>query len=266
MRLIVLFILSIFPAEFIVASNGENLPDTSNIDIVSDSTTVDTISDSIVVDTVSDSMVVDTVPDSMTIDTISDSMVVDTIPDSMTIDTVSDTADDTTNAETPTMVDTVLFRQGNQLGAYTLASDSTDFEKHLCQNPTKALFKSMVLPGWGQIGNHRYIKATIYAGLEVWLISSAIKYGGEANDFYEMYESDTTVAGRNSYYDSYMNRKDSRNKYRWFAVIVSFISMFDAYVDAHLSGFPDKKPFEKISLDVRSDTKGNVRAIVSVPF
>ena len=198
----------------------------------------------------------------------------DNIPDTANIDNTLDstlndsnsTVGDTAIIETLSAIDTILFLQGKQLASYTPVSDSTNFEQHLCQNPTKALFKSMVLPGWGQLGNRRYFKAALCASLEVWLISSAIKYGREASDFYELYESDTTISGRNSYYSSYINRKDSRNKYRWFVVIVSFLSMFDAYVDAQLSGFPDKKSMENVNFEIGPDNRGGVQAVVSVPF
>ncbi|MCH9030779.1 MAG: hypothetical protein IIB00_00765, partial [candidate division Zixibacteria bacterium] len=34
------------------------------------------------------------------------------------------------------------------------------------QNPTAALFKSMAVPGWGQVGNKQFIKAGFVIGLE----------------------------------------------------------------------------------------------------
>ena len=42
-----------------------------------------------------------------------------------------------------------------------------------------------------------------------------------------------SISDRNEYYDLYQDRKDERNKFTWFAVITAFVSMFDAYVDAH---------------------------------
>lgn len=162
--------------------------------------------------------------------------------------------------------DTILFIQSNTLDQYTLVDDTTNYENRLTQNPTKALFKSMLIPGWGQYGNKKYFKAVLYAALDVWLVGNAIKYRGEARDYFKLYENDTTIAGRNEFYGLYENKKDSRNKYTWFAVIVSFISMFDAYVDAHLSGFPVKNRFSDIDFDVQYDPGGEFRAALLFPF
>ncbi len=199
-----------------------------------------------------------------------DTIPIDTIPlvefDSTITDSNDIVADSADTAIFVPEKDTILYIQSNTMDPYTLVNDSTNYEYKLIQNPTKALFKSMLIPGWGQYGNKRYFKAAVYAALDIWLISNAIKYRGEAKDYYKLFDSDTTIAGRNMYYELYDNKKDSRNKYTWFAVIVSFISMFDAYVDAHLSGFPEKKRFSNIDIDVSSDSEGGIKAVLQIPF
>ena len=200
---------------------------------------------------------IDTIP----IDIISPVEIDSTITDSSLF-----VADNTDTVIASPKKDTILYIKSNTMDPYTLVNDSTNYENKLYQNPTKALFKSMFIPGWGQYGNKRYFKAGLYAVLDIWMIGNAIKYKGEANDFYEKYESSTIDSVRNKYYGFYENKKDSRNKYTWFAVIVSFISMFDAYVDAHLSGFPEKKRFSDINIDVSSDSEGGIMAVLQIPF
>ena len=180
--------------------------------------------------------------------------------------TDSTVAGDTVSVEEVPPTDTVLFHLGSQLTAYQPASDTINLEGRLVQNPTTALFKSMVLPGWGQYGNRKYLKTALCVGLEIWLVSSALRFGSEASDFYKSYEAATTVADRNSIYSLYMNRKDSRNKYTWFVFIVSFLSMFDAYVDAHLSGFPDKQRLGNVDFEVGPDFEGGIKAALTMPF
>jgi len=174
---------------------------------------------------------------------------------------------DTATADTAVApADTVIYDMQTELTRFAPATDSTDFERHLTQNPTVALFKSMVIPGWGQWGNRKYVKAILFAGVDAWLIASAINYGRKASDFYDKYQAATDVTVRNAYYDDYTNRRSSRNKYTWFAVIVSFVSMFDAYVDAHLSGFPTRSHEAEIGVNVAPDFEGGVKASVTVPF
>jgi hypothetical protein len=137
------------------------------------------------------------------------------------------------------VVDTMLFDIQEQLSNTSNVTDSSNFEKRLIQTPTKALFKSMVIPGWGQFGNKKPFKALIFAGMDAWMILSAVHHGKKANDLFDQFESTDDLDLRRQYYSMYLSRKDQRNKFTWFAVIISFVSMFDAYVDAHLSGYPE---------------------------
>ena len=175
---------------------------------------------------------------------------------------------DSTIVDTAVKTDTILYVP-QELENVTLGvTDSSDYEKRLYQNPTAALFKSMLVPGLGQIGNRQYVKAGVIIGLQTWLVSSAIKHGNDASDWRKQFEASTNNAERNVLYDNYLGSKDERNKFTWFAVIVTFVSMFDAFSDAHLSGFP-KEPGNKsqeINLTFRPSEDSGVKAIVSYSF
>jgi len=113
------------------------------------------------------------------------------------------------------------------------------------QNPTVALFKSMMVPGWGQIGNRQYIKAGIIIALEATLIAAIVHYAGETADAKEAFEAAEGLE-RELKFQRYLDAKDNRNRNSWFLGTVIFLSMFDAYVDAHLAGFPQVS--EKVSI------------------
>lgn len=163
-------------------------------------------------------------------------------------------------------VDTVLYLPGQFLTPYRAVTDPENLENNLSQDPTVALIKSVFIPGLGQLGNRRYIKAVIFMGLDAWLVGSAIHYGRQASDFRDLFEKSTDIADRNDYYDLYQDRKDERNKFTWFAVIATFISMFDAYVDAHLSGFPKKVDEGEVSFNLEPSFEGEVAVYVSISF
>jgi hypothetical protein len=171
-------------------------------------------------------------------------------------------------ADSALHVDTILFAPGTVLTTYGSVSDSLDREKRLRQKPMWALFKSMVVPGWGQIGNGRYIKAAVYFGLEAWMVGGAIHYGQQASDFRRLFDETPrdAVSLRNDYYSLYRDRQDECNKYTWFAVIVAFVSMFDAYVDAHLSGFPRQGEGNDLTLQVAPTEENGVTAALSLRF
>ena len=162
--------------------------------------------------------------------------------------------------------DTTLFIPPAEPTIAAQVTNPVDLEKHLRQKPTVALFKSMFVPGLGQVGNHRYIKAAVVAGLEGWFVAKAIYWGQKASDAKEAYNNATIVSERNALYYAFDEKRKKRNKFTWFAGITVFVSMFDAYVDAHLSGSPVAKRNEKFSFDVMPGEDGGVSASLAFNF
>lgn len=173
--------------------------------------------------------------------------------------------DDVDSAEVITK-DTVLFEPDSILLAVSPVTSPINFERRLTMNPTVALVHSMVLPGMGQLGNRRIYKAMLFAGLDAWFLGASVHFGRQASEFRNKYDAATEISTRNEYYSLFEDRKDERNKYRWFAVIISFISMFDAYVDAHLSGFPPKQSPDNLSLGLKPGRDGYPLASITVSF
>ncbi len=120
------------------------------------------------------------------------------------------------------------------------------------RSPTVALFKSVVFPGWGQYSNRKYIKAILVFGVEIYLIYKAIDLGQEASDWKERWRAAPTEL-KSEYFRTYSDFRDRRNSHIWYTALTIFISMFDAYVDAHLAPFPKgiEKP-EEVTLDMEA--------------
>ncbi|MEW6050222.1 MAG: DUF5683 domain-containing protein [Candidatus Zixiibacteriota bacterium] len=168
----------------------------------------------------------------------------------------------------PDHPDTVLYVPIPDSSASVQVTNAVNFEGRLTQNPTAALFKSMFVPGLGQLGNRRYVKAAAVVGLQVWFVSSAIHYGSQASDLKAEFNS-TPLSDkdtRNFWHAKYEEKAKARNKYIWFAGITTFVSMFDAYVDAHLSGAPTAHRNEKLSFDFTSPTGDGVGATLAYRF
>ncbi|RKX26351.1 MAG: hypothetical protein DRP45_03735 [Candidatus Zixiibacteriota bacterium] len=167
---------------------------------------------------------------------------------------------------TRTTIDTLLFVPLRDLSATMQVTSPVDLERHLRQNPTVALFKSMFVPGLGQIGNRRYVKAALIIGLEAWLIGTAVDRAQDTPDARDAYLSAASVSERNGLFFEYDERRKSRNKYIWFAGLTVFVSMFDAYVDAHLSGSPADKRNEKLAFDIGPNESGGMSATLAFKF
>jgi len=105
-------------------------------------------------------------------------------------------------------------------------------------SPTLTMFKSVVLPGWGQAANRKYLKAALVCAVETYFISRAIHFAGKASDWRKIWKATPALAT----FRQYADYRDSRNSNLWGTAITIFLSMFDAYVDAHLRNFPPQIP------------------------
>lgn len=97
---------------------------------------------------------------------------------------------------------------------------------HHRASPFSVMARSAVLPGWGQLYNHKPIKATVV-------------FGGEGFLWYKAWtefqkEQDAAEAGDQAGKDRHYNLKVN---YIWWAIAAHLLQMADAYVDAHLAGF-----------------------------
>ena len=135
------------------------------------------------------------------------------------------------------------------------------------QKPTVALFKSMLVPGWGQLGNRQYIKAGIIIGTEVTLIGTLLHYDKKTSDAKTAYDNASISGDDNLKWETFQafdRSRDSRNLFSWITGTLIFLSMFDAYVDAHLVRFP--KYDKRISLQINSEGQDELRAAVALKF
>jgi len=162
--------------------------------------------------------------------------------------------------------DTALFSPDEVLEGYLAVSNPINTELRLSQNPTKAIFKSMLVPGWGQVGNHKYIKAGVYASLQGFWVVLALDYRSQANDYYDKYKRADSLSTKNEFYSLYEDKRNKRNRYLWFVGLTTFISMFDAYVDAHMSGFPIVEKLQPLELSVGPTRQYDLGAAISYRF
>ncbi|MFQ5499400.1 MAG: DUF5683 domain-containing protein [Candidatus Zixiibacteriota bacterium] len=166
-------------------------------------------------------------------------------------------------------VDTLLIPRSGRFDAMAPITSSVNYEEHLGQNPTRAFFKSLLVPGLGQIGNRRYVKTALFAALDTWFIGSAIHYGRQAADFRSQFDETPgeLITLRQELHGLEQDRRDERNKFTWFAVIVTLVSGVDAYVDAHLSGYPSQKQASSSTIGFEPIFRGkSVLASISLTF
>lgn len=108
--------------------------------------------------------------------------------------------------------------------------------------PTGALLLSAAIPGGGQFYNRKYIKTILYGGTELYLLSYVRWRWKQMDEHWRNVENAEDDIIKAEQFSLYERRRDSRNIHIWLTALVVFVSMFDAYVDAHLADFdqPDK--------------------------
>jgi len=104
---------------------------------------------------------------------------------------------------------------------------------------------SFIIPGGGQFYNESYYKAAVVFALEGYLISRTIYHHSKVNEYYDKAQEsvgEDFLAYQDLYY-RYYNRR--QNDFWWLGTVV-FLSMVDAFVDAHLYNYNQEK--EKVHI------------------
>jgi len=135
-----------------------------------------------------------------------------------------------------TVSDTGNYRLLPDSGNISLHTDSIMIEKKKPW-PTGALLRSAFVPGWGQFYNKKYVKSVIYGGMEIYFVYNARKYWKQMDIHQANFANSDDPIYQAQEFELYKNQRDNRNLFLWLTGITVFISMFDAFVDAHLADF-----------------------------
>jgi len=91
------------------------------------------------------------------------------------------------------------------------------------KSPRGAIFRSALLPGWGQWYNGKKLKALIVLGGELAIVGNAVYFNQKVVRSSSDFEK--------QYYQYY------RNRAFWWLLAAHLLNILDAYVDAHLWNF-----------------------------
>jgi len=119
---------------------------------------------------------------------------------------------------------------------------SPEYIFYLPKNPTKAALLSAFIPGAGQIYNERYLKAGAVIGIQAALVGVAVHSDRKMNDYKARrndLEKDTPEWRHNEVL--YREHYERRQSFIFWVATSVFLSAMEAYVDAHLINFNDRK-------------------------
>ncbi len=134
------------------------------------------------------------------------------------------------------------------------------------KSPMGALLRSVVFPGWGQFYNRKYFKGVVVFGAETTFITLAAIEWSRMNKHKKNFQN-PDYPDRYWEFEQFEFYEDRRNLFLWITAGIVFLSMFDAYVDAHLYNF-DKEKVRDLSVSLIPESNGetNIKIVFSIPF
>lgn len=134
------------------------------------------------------------------------------------------------------------------------------------KSPMGALLRSVAFPGWGQFYNRKYAKSVVVFGAEATFITMAIVDWGRMKEHKRNFQN-PDYPDRYWEFDQFQFYEDRRNMFLWITAGITFISMFDAYVDAHLYNFKKEEVRDlSISILPGANDAGQMKIVLSVKF
>ncbi|MCH8927641.1 MAG: hypothetical protein IIB39_02870 [Candidatus Marinimicrobia bacterium] len=139
---------------------------------------------------------------------------------------------------------------------FAISDDADLNDSYTSKSPKGALIRSLILPGWGQVYNRKFIKALVFLGGEFYFMSRYLKLDDELKTLEDTYNAglaSNTITGISAL--DIEDKEQGRNGWGWLFGAGYLLAMGDAFVDAHLDGISidDEFSVKLISNNRKSD-------------
>ena len=111
-----------------------------------------------------------------------------------------------------------------------LSQDEKDKEEILPKKKLNSLQKSLLLPGWGQIAEKRYLEGALFLSLEIFCFYKIFSYNHKGNDYYNLYKNADNVSDAIKYRDLTEKYDTKRNRFILAAASVWIVNLIDIYL------------------------------------
>jgi len=117
------------------------------------------------------------------------------------------------------------------LSSITCFSQEVEVEKRtLNSNIISSLQKSLLIPGWGQIAEKKYIEGVLFLSVEIFCFYKIFSYNHKGNDYYNLYKKADNVSDATEYRDLAEKYDTRRNRFILAAAGVWIINLIDIYI------------------------------------
>lgn len=98
------------------------------------------------------------------------------------------------------------------------------------QENLSSLKKSLIIPGWGQLAEKRYLEGFAFAAADVYCLYQVIRNNHRGNQYYRLYQNAASVADAQKYRELTEKYDTRRNQFILASVGVWIINLVDIYV------------------------------------
>lgn len=116
--------------------------------------------------------------------------------------------------------------------AFAQEPDTLYYQQGKMKSPGLATFFSVLVPGTGQMYNGKWVKGSLFFTANTAVAGSAAYYYIRYAEYKNLYGTDNAITQEALIY---------AKRITWFSAAIYVYNIIDAYVDAHLSAFPDER-------------------------
>jgi len=92
-----------------------------------------------------------------------------------------------------------------------------------------SLQKSLLIPGWGQITEKKYLEGILVLSAEVFCLYKVISYNHKSNDYYSLYKNADNVSNAIEYRELTEKYDTKRNRFILAAAGIWIVNLIDIY-------------------------------------
>jgi len=94
---------------------------------------------------------------------------------------------------------------------------------------SSSLQKSLLIPGWGQIAEKRYIEGALFLASEIFCVYKIVSYNRKGNYYYDLYKEVNCVKDAIRYRELTKKYDIRRNKFIFIAASIWALNLMDIY-------------------------------------
>jgi hypothetical protein len=116
------------------------------------------------------------------------------------------------------------------ISLYGFAQEKESNERIPVDKKFGSLQKSLLIPGWGQISEKKYLEGVLFLTGEIFSFYKILSYNHKGNYYYDKYKKADNVSDAIKYRDLTETYDTKRNKFLLAAASVWVINLIDTYI------------------------------------